>query len=497
MDTFETAKQFVFLNKDKTELFVSSEHCGLSHVQSYIAYLLNNDFSIKVQKIKLDVLRKMQDGGGDFKEKQDTNLSEEQKTVIDLFKQAKEMGASDIHLLIGKDKLTYIEFRIYGDLVPIKTILYSEGMNLASTIIFSMCDASDVGFQPMRNQDARLDEQYLKKADLFGARYSHTPAEFGLYVVMRILDNDKGKTPTLEELGYLPEQIKLCRQMLMTPEGMIVISGPTGSGKSKTLRTFNKIYLDITNNKKRVITSEDPVEGWMDAVQRSIVADKSDPDSVSRAWVNSITSGLRLDPDAMVIGEMRDKDSAVAAIVAALTGHLVNSTTHTPDALRILDRLIETFGIHASLVADPQVLIGLISQRLVQRLCPHCKKTFQQIKEELTEEQIGLLEEFTDIDLVRFKNANGCEADGCYNGVVGRIAIAEVIRPDAMFMDMFLAKGKLKTRSYWVHKMGGITRRAHLQRYLNEGSVDPLDANLICPLDEDKRMLLPEELFNG
>lgn len=497
MSAFETVNQFVFLSKEASALYVSSEHCGLASVQSYISSVYRSDSTIKVEKIKLDILRKMQEGGDNARLKLDINLSEEQQAVIDLFKLAKEMGASDIHLLIGKDKLTYVDFRIYGDLVPVKTLLLNEGMNLASTIIFSMCDSSDIGFQPMRNQDARLDEEYLKKAGIFGARYSHTPTEFGLFVVMRILDNDKGKTPTLEQLGYQPEQIKLCRQMLMTPEGMIIISGPTGSGKSKTLRTFNDIYLSLTNNKKRVITSEDPVEGWMDAVQRSVVADKSDPDSVSRAWVNSITSALRLDPDSIIIGEMRDKDSAAASIVAALTGHIVSSTTHTPDALRILDRLIETFGVHASLVADPQVLIGLISQRLVQKLCPHCKKDFRQVKEKLSEEQTELLQEFTDISRVRFKNADGCKAEGCYHGVAGRIAIAEVIRPDAIFMDMFLTKGKLKTRSYWVHKMGGLTRRAHLQRYLDDGFVDPLDANLICPLDEDKRMLLPEEMVNG
>ncbi|MEG7665002.1 ATPase, T2SS/T4P/T4SS family [Hafnia paralvei] len=491
METNDKAERFVYFNTVDSILYVSAEHSALGYVQSYVSEMHRRDSKIQVETIKLNALRKMQDGKSDIKF--DEKLTDEQQQVLDLFKLAREMGASDIHLLIGKDNLTHVEFRIYGDLVPIKQLEVSEGNTLASTIMFSMVGNSEVGFQPNRNQDEKIAERFLQKVGLFGARYSHTPAEFGLYVVMRILEDDRGKTPTLEELGYQPEQIKLCRKMLMTPEGMVIVSGPTGSGKSKTLRTFNNMYLAITNHKKRVITAEDPVEGWMDAVQRSIVADKSDPDAVARAWVAAITSSLRLDPDAIVVGEMRDNDSAAASIVAALTGHLVTSTTHTPDALRILDRLIQTFGIHSSLVADPQVLIGLISQRLVQRLCPQCKKTYEEVKDTLEPDEAELLDEFTDLNKIRFRNPSGCSAEGCYNGVIGRMAIAEVIRPDALFMDMFVTKGKLKTRSYWVHKLGGLTRRAHLQRYLNDGLVDPLDAHLVCPLDEDKRLLLPVE----
>lgn len=255
------------------------------------------------------------------------------------------------------------------------------------------------------------------------------------------------------------------------------------------------MYLELTHYQKRLLTTEDPVEGKIKgAVQRSIVADKSDPEAVARAWVAAITSALRLDPDALLIGELRDSDSARAGIIAALTGHIVTGTTHTPDAIRILDRLIETFGVNPSLVADPQLLIGLISQRLVARLCPDCKQPYAAIQARLHEDDRALLAEHATPETLYFRHPEGC--DHCYKGVIGRIAIVEVIRPDALFMEKYLTQGKLKTRSHWVHRMGGITRRRHLQGYLATSEVDPLEAHLICPLDEDERLLLPEEALN-
>ncbi|EGK0721322.1 type II secretion protein E, partial [Salmonella enterica] len=145
---------------------------------------------------------------------------------------------------------------------------------------------------------------------------------------------------------------------------------------------------------------------------------------------------------------------------------------------------------------DPQVMMGLMSQRLVQTLCPHCKLDYaERIRAEslpaLSALQKNLLAEHTDTQRIAFRHPDGCPH--CWKGVNGRRAVAEIIRPDAMFMDMYQRHGKLQTRSYWVHYMQGITRRAHLQHYLNAGAVDPLNAHFICPLDEDKRLLLPRE----
>ncbi|EBJ4081231.1 type II secretion protein E, partial [Salmonella enterica] len=403
----------------------------------------------------------------------------------------------DIHFRIGEKGLTRILYRIHGELGEAGHLETAEGETLASTIIQSMCDQAEPSFHSNRPQSARLRKEFLRQVGLFGARYEHYPTEFGLLAVMRLIPDDGHNPPSLTELGLLPEQIALLEQMLMTPEGIMLISGPTGSGKSTTLRTLCRMYMELTNGTRHLLTFEDPVEGGIPgAVQCGITADRSNPEEVSQAWASALTSGMRLDPDAILVGEQRDRNSAMASVIAALTGHIVLSTVHTPDAIRILDRLIETFGVSGSLVIDPQVMMGLMSQRLVQTLCPHCKLDYaERLKTEslpaLSALQKNLLAEHTDTQRIAFRHPDGCPH--CWKGVNGRRAVAEIIRPDAMFMDMYQRHGKLQTRSYWVHYMQGITRRAHLQHYLNAGAVDPLNAHFICPLDEDKRLLLPRE----
>jgi type II secretory ATPase GspE/PulE/Tfp pilus assembly ATPase PilB-like protein len=489
-----TATDYTFLDSTQADhpvLFVSDAHSKTLSVQSEIAGAYKSHPGLKIERIQLDKLmelksslRSSQHDGND--------QSPQQAKVINFFRQARDKGASDIHMLIGMNDVTIVQFRVHGDLETIIQLDQDEGMTLASTIVMSMCDVAEKSFNQNRAQDGRVRKEFLQGLGLFGARYAHTPAEFGLYVVMRILPDEGKNPPTLDELGFLPEQQSLIRRMLSRPEGVITLSGPTGSGKSTTLRTFSAMYLAATGNRKRLMTLEDPPEGLIPgAVQTPIIADKSDPDAVNRAWTRSISASLRLDPDAMVVGEIRDANSVRSTQTAAKSGHLVKTTLHANDAVGILDRLTDTLDIPMGQVADPQVMIGLIAQRLVQLLCPHCKKSWEQVKSRLDDDQLALLTQFCDVDKLFFRHQDGCEH--CYKGVTGRRVIAEVIRPDARFMELFRHHGKLAARSYWVNELGGITRGQHLMRYLNEGLVDPIDADYISPLDEDSLTLLPPE----
>lgn len=471
-------------------LYVSEAHSGDLNVQSAIASAFKALPGLTIERIQLDKLKLMQQS---IESSDASEYSNQQAKIISFFRQAKEKGASDIHMLIGMNDVTEVQFRIHGDLEPVMQLEQKEGMTLASTIVMSMCDVAEKSFNPNRAQDGRVRKEFLQGIGLFGARYAHTPAEFGLYVVMRILPDEGKHPPTLDELGFLSEQQFLIRRMLSRPEGVIILSGPTGSGKSTSLRTFSEMYLSFTGHRKRLMTLEDPPEGEIQgAVQTPIIADKSDPDAVSLAWVRSISASLRLDPDAMVVGEIRDTNSVKSALTAAKSGHLVETTLHANDAVGILDRLTDTLGIPIGQVADPQVMIGLIAQRLVQMLCPHCKKNWNEVSASLEEEKRVLLERFCQVEKLAFRNPEGCGK--CYKGVIGRRVIAEVIRPDAKFMALFRHEGKLAARSYWVNELGGITRGQHLMRYLNNGLVDPIDADYISPLDEDSLTLLPPEV---
>lgn len=473
-------------------LYISDAHNDSLAVQSEIAAAHKQHPRLQVERVHLDKLRELQQRHrSETPESED--FSDQQAKIIQFFRLAKAKGASDIHLLIGMNDVTIVQFRVHGDLETVTQLDRAEGMTLASTIVMSMCDVAEKSFNPHRAQDGRLRKAFLQGLQLFGARYAHTPAEFGLYVVMRILPDEGNAPPTLDELGFLPEQQVPIRRMLARPEGVIILSGPTGSGKSTSLRTFSDIYLSTTGHRKRLMTLEDPPEGLiLGAVQTPIIADKNDPEAVSRAWVRSISAALRLDPDAMVVGEIRDANSVRSALTVAKSGHLVKTTLHANDAVGILDRLTDTLGIPMGQVADPQVMIGLIAQRLVQLLCPHCKQHWDDVRASLEEEKRALLARFCEVEKLAFRHPEGCQH--CYQGVIGRRVIAEVIRPDARFMALFRHEGKLAARRYWVNEMGGITRGQHLLRYLHAGLVDPIEADYISPLDEDSLTLLPPEV---
>lgn len=476
---------------DDPVMYISDAHNNNLSVLSDIASAYKRHPRLRVERIQLDTLKALQQSDNSDAVAEG-ELSLQQEKVVGFFRLAKQKGASDIHLLIGMNDVTIVQFRVHGDLEMVTQMERAEGMTLASTIVMSMCDVTEKSFNPNRAQDGRVRQAFLRGLNLFGARYAHTPAEFGLYVVMRILPNDGKAPPTLDQLGFLPEQQSLIRRMLSRPEGVIILSGPTGSGKSTSLRTFSEMYLSFTEHRKRLMTVEDPPEGLIyGAVQTPIIADKNDPDAVSRAWVRAISAALRLDPDAMIVGEIRDAHSVRSALTVAKSGHMVKTTLHANDAVGILDRLTDTLGIPMAQVADPQVMIGLIAQRLVQLLCPHCKQSWQQVNGRLVAEKKTLLQRFCQVEKLAFRHPEGCRQ--CYKGVTGRRVIAEVIRPDARFMALFRQQGKLAARSYWVNELAGITRGQHLLRYLHAGLTDPVDADYISPLDEDSLTLLPTE----
>ncbi|MFP1915995.1 GspE/PulE family protein [Lonsdalea quercina] len=431
------------------------------------------------------------------------DISVSQDKLISYMRLGHEFSASDIHFEISADrKLTIVQLRIHGELEVVDEVKDVEGMTLASTAYLSMCDVREQSFFAGREQSGRVDAKFARRAGLYGARYEHRPTPDGLIVVMRLIPDDGDKVPTLSQLGFLPEQITLIMQILRLPEGMVLLTGPTGSGKSATLRVFSDIWLTLTGGKKRLLTLENPPEGRIPgAIQTPVMPADNSPEAISRAWNNANASALRLDPDAILNGEMRDLHSLIAAIYASETGHALFSTLHTQSAIGSLRRM-EHFGVDRHLLADAALITGLIGQRLVPLLCEHCRVPWQVKAPEMDADTRARLERYCtveglcDTSKLFFRHHDGCPH--CQKtvpltgriisrGVTGRTAVAEVVRTDARLMQLWLSHGPAVARQYWVNQ-GGITRRMHLLRYLAEGRVDPLEGDLICPLDEDAMM---------
>ena len=504
----------LFDDGEKKEILIDTNQRGDPGVQAALMDLMNKHPGIKHRFVTLSDLREakknqaaqpqasdkagltLADLGGDS--------SHSEQRILNYFSVARKLGSSDIHFLIS-DSLFQVKMRVHGYLHVVDERQREEGMSLCATCILSMSDVSETSFYPHREQDARLSPAMMRKIGLFGARYSHRPTGDGLIAVMRLIPDDGNNVPDFLQLGYLPEQIKLLIRMIDRPEGKIILSGPTGSGKSTTLRTACRVYLD-TNPGQHLLTIEDPLEGQVvGAVQTPIICDKSDEEAVHIAWGKAISSALRLDPDSIMMQEMRDLISMLATIYAAQTGHLVMTTLHTNSALGIPERMI-TLGINENLLCDAQLLIGLISQRLVPTLCTECRISWQDKVATLTVEEKDWLEKYCNIegicstDKLYFHNPEGCEActqvveiNGQVRakvgqGIRGRTVIAEVIETNNRLFKLLKTEGKVAARQYWINHMQGISRVRHVLHKINEGLVDPLMANRIIPLDEDERL---------
>ncbi|HYT97045.1 MAG TPA: ATPase, T2SS/T4P/T4SS family, partial [Casimicrobiaceae bacterium] len=247
-----------------------------------------------------------------------------------------------------------------------------------------------------------------KEIDL---RVSTVPTMHGESVVMRILDKG-GVALDFERLGFESDTLKRFLEALMQPHGILLVTGPTGSGKTTTLYTA----LDRLNQPDvKILTVEDPVEYQMAGINQIQVKPQID-----LTFANALRSIVRQDPDVIMIGEIRDLETAQIAVQSALTGHLVLSTVHTNDAPSTMNRLLD-MGVEDYLLTS--TIVGILAQRLVRTLCPHCKETYIALPELV--EEINL-RRFTDDKDITLWHAKGCSH--CANtGYIGRISILEML----------------------------------------------------------------------
>lgn len=417
------------------------------------------------------------------------HVTRNQAEVIRIIRQACEQRASDIHFIVAPNGKSRIRFRIDGLLTTVTRPRQQQVQDFCSTIYQSMCDVADSLFQPHLSQDASISKSFVDQLGLYGARVATRPRAPGFLMILRLLHEDAG-LGSLEDLGYLPEQIELFQRMLRLPYGMNILSGPTGSGKSMTLKVVLHMLDRIASGTKHILTIEDPPEYSIEGEgvnQTPLVYDVADPQAAVQAWAAGISNGMRLDPDYMMIGEIREFFAAVAALRGAMTGHGMWSTLHTNTAIGILQRLLD-LGVDASLLFDPALLTGMINQSLLPKLCRHCRVPFREHRRDLDEHLVERVERNCTAETVWLRGP-GCSH--CRNtGFSGRSIVAEVLLPNLRFMRVFREQGPAEARNYWVRRMAGITKHAHAIRRINEGLLDPVTTELIIgPLDMDLYVL--------
>lgn len=322
--------------------------------------------------------------------------------VNEIIYTAAQAGASDIHF-DPSEKNIKVRFRIDGILIDYTIIPENIRKNLIARLkIISGMDITESRLP----QDGAI-KTVIKDINL-DMRVSSLPTNEGEKIVIRILDYSSSLNG-LESLGFSPKNLIKMKELIKEPNGIILVTGATGSGKSTTVYSL----LQLLNTPKvNLVTVEDPVEMNIDGINQIQVNSE-----IGLTFANVLRSILRQDPDIIMIGEIRDDETAKIAVRASITGHLVLSTLHTNNALNTIERLrdmdVETYLLASS-------LNGIVSQKLARRICPHCMK-----KRPAIEYEKKLIKANLGIDVTELAYAEGC--DKCVGGYKGRIAIHEVL----------------------------------------------------------------------
>jgi type IV pilus assembly protein PilB len=327
-----------------------------------------------------------------------------------LIREAVNLGASDIHIEPQEKKLV-VRYRVDGVL----RIFHEFPINVKDAVVARFKIVANLDISERRKpQDGRIRAKIgNRKVDL---RVSTVPVVYGEKIVMRIQEAEKYLSVKLEDLGFEPDDLEKFRNAIWTPWGMILVTGPTGSGKTTTLYAS---LMERNSPDVNIMTAEDPVEVSIPGLNQVQVNER-----IGLTFASVLRAFLRQDPDIILIGEIRDTETAEIGIKAALTGHLVFSTLHTNDAPSSITRLVD-MGIEPFLVGSSLILV--VAQRLLRKLCPKCKLIDDTPKEALV--RLGALNSLDENITIYKANPEGCEE--CKGtGYKGRIAVHEILEVD-------------------------------------------------------------------
>ena len=356
------------------------------------------------------------------------------------------MGATDIHIEPFKD-ITRIRVRVDSDLIELMTL--APALHVSLVTRFKILSGMNIAEKRIP-QDGRMSQEV--DGTVLDLRVSNLPMVYGEKVVLRILAGD-ASVRRIQDLGMTDYNYKRFRDILKVPQGVVLVTGPTGSGKSTTLYAA---LGEIAKPNLNVITVEDPVEKKIANINQCQINEKA-----GMTFGAALRSILRQDPDIIMIGEMRDTETAEIGIRAAITGHLVLSTLHTNDAASTVTRLVD-MGIDAYMVATS--LIGIVAQRLTKKLCPECKKAKMTTNEE--NELLGITSSVSIFEA----NINGCPK--CTKGYKGRTAIHEILLATPKMKEIIAAGAKSEQIAELAKKEGCLLLRDNVSKLVQQGITD-------------------------
>jgi len=489
-------QQYVALLEDR-RLIVSRSHALHHEVSSVRSHLRLKGYTWRAEyHVDLEIIRQLYEQAEKIAPSQEGRVSDTvqmQREVMRLIQKAAEVRASDIHVVVHRYEAE-IQLRVDSMITKQADLPAGTALELCQAA-FAMSDVSDPTYMPMEQQGARITSTSLKGLQFpqgvqsIRLQFSPLP-NGGRYMVARLLYEQKvGSDEDIDELGYAPMQIEQIRVMRRKPFGINVVSGPTGSGKSTTLQR-NLVALMRERSGINVVTIEDPPEYIIAGAKQIPVSNAATADERREKFRQAITGALRLDPDIIMIGEIRDGVSAKLALEAAMTGHGVWTTLHTNDGISNLDRLRD-MGVEIFNLTDASLMTGLVGQRLVRKTKQGNSVSFEEGVERgyLDQRTADILRSLAGsrADQIRFADTDKLTDLSKFSG---RTVVAETILPDQAFLDLYRDGRKPEAIKYWLTHLRGMTMLEHAFAKMCLGLVDPREVQdkvgLIEMIDKDR-----------
>ncbi|RMH51982.1 MAG: type II secretion system protein GspE [Zetaproteobacteria bacterium] len=452
---------------DDCRLFLGGEVTPVLAPRDVIMTALNQSFDMASASAEqmLEDLGEHDDLSREFEEISDLLDAEDEAPVIrlinTLISQALKERASDIHIEPFATKVL-VRFRIDGVLHTI--ITPPKGVQAAMSSRIKVMAGLDIA-EKRHPQDGRFRVRIAARE--VDVRVSILPTAQGERIVMRLLDKSAG-VMSLSSLGMSDAQLELIRQATAAPHGLLLVTGPTGSGKTTTLYAA---LMQVDRANRNVMTIEDPIEYQLEGVGQMQVQQK-----IGLTFASGLRSILRQDPDIVMIGEIRDLETAEIAIQASLTGHLVFATLHTNDSLSAVVRL-QDMGVEPYLVASSLIMVQ--AQRLVRRLCPHCRRPRPPVDADWRVLDVDGAD-FPDVEVIY--EATGC-AECMQTGYKGRVAIYEMTMISEAMRNLIHEGGNLQEVRRQARREGMRTLRQDGARHVAAG-VTTVDEVLRVTLED-------------
>lgn len=419
------------------------------------------------------------------------------REIHKLTQAAIDAGASDIHIE-KRLRAAKVQFRINGELE-----VYSDSwtpeyvMTMARTLhTIADEDSKDTSFSETGSMAVGLTLQPSGVSVKLRVQMSPAYPDSGLDIVMRVLRvGEAAKVKTLEELGYAPDHVEMLNYMQSSPSGIVLVSGTTGSGKSTTLQTLMHGIHEKGGGRKKLISIEDPPEYVMAGVTQIPVARRKKQSPGENPFAQAMRATMRMDPDVIMVGEIRDEESATLMVGMTQSGHKVLSTLHTDSALGAVDRLHFSMGVGLDVLGSRSFISGLIYQVLVPALCHECKVDYDPASEEIDpalHERIKHVTLDSDTIFLRAKYGTQCRACGG-KGITGRTVCAEMIVPDKRLLELIREGDTPGAYEYWRSQRQkdkedsfiGATALDHAIWKMRKGLVSPVDVEASLGLLHD------------